>query len=162
MSWKNDILVSIFQWSRQGGKFLRRQEGNPYIFLMVGYWWVVCQTLNINIKMEILLTRLCWWSENSTLMSFQLGLFSCKQQCASDVSRNVLGCLQGSVALLLWCVGMWVSSVGELDAHEICAGEQGQQLILNCWRVKERGHCLEYLLSPSVHHEEHPHKGTLN
>lgn len=62
--------------------------------------------------MEILLTRLCWRSGSSTLMSFQLGFFSGNQRCASAVSRTGLGCLEGSLALLFSCVGMWVSSVG--------------------------------------------------
>lgn len=51
---------------------------------------------------------------------------------------------------------------GELDEHEIRAGEQGQKLILICWEIKQTGHCLEYSLSPSVHCEEHPLRGVLN
>lgn len=98
VTWKNvNILVTTSQWSRQGGKFLKKTRRKPLDFLVKGYCWLVCQTLKMNIKMGIPLTRLGWGVGTSILVSFQLGLFSCNQQCASVVSRTVLGCLQGSL-----------------------------------------------------------------
>lgn len=51
--------------------------------------------------MRIPLTRLGSEVETNILMSFQLSLFSDSQQCASIVSRTVLGYLQGSLCICI-------------------------------------------------------------